>query len=260
MGINLYQNGGANPSVDFVDDSTSKTLFSLKQHGNVSGDHGMNSTLMDDFLGKAIGATWDLQKGSDGATVNFAFNAQIGGAVRATTGAGAGVSYAANGVQIDHALNWRAQNGNLVFETKVKLSAITTIALYVGFTDQLATLEMPMTLSGGTLTTTATDAVGFLFDTAATAATYKICGVANDVDATFQDIGVAPTAATYETLRVEVTAGGSALFFRNGVQVGSLVAGAVTPSIPLTPVVACFTRSAASANVDLDYILCQQLR
>lgn len=260
MGINTLQNGGANPSLDFIDDLTAKTLLQIKQHGTMSGDHGSNVTFMDDFLGKAIGATWDVQKGSDGATANFAFNAATSGNVRATTGAGAGASYAANGVQLDHALNWKAANGNLIFETKVKISAITTIALYAGFTDQLSALEMPMTLSAGSLTTNATDAIGFLFDTAATAATYKICGVANDVDATFQDIGVAPTAATFDTLRIEVSTGGVATFFRNGVQVGTPLAGAVTPSIALTPVIACFTRAAGSATVDVDYVLCQQLR
>lgn len=260
MGINTFQNAGANPSVDFVDDFTSKTLLSIKQHGTMSGDHGTNVTLMDDFLGKAIGSTWDVQKGSDAATVNFAFNAAASGNVRATTGAGAGATYAVNGVQLDHALNWKAANGNLVFETKVKISAITTIALYCGFTDQVASLIMPMTLSAGVLTTTASNAVGFLFDTAATAATYKICGVATDVDATIQDIGVAPTAATFDTLRIEVNSGGAATFFRNSVQVGSQMTGAVTASVALTPVIACFTRAAGSATVDVDYILCQQTR
>lgn len=260
MGIQYVQNGGANPSLDFVDDLTSKTLSSFKQHGTQYSDLGATCTMYDDFLGKAIGATWDVQKGSDGATANFAFLAGNSGIVRATTGAGAGATYAVNGVQLDHALNWKAANGNLVFETKVKISAITTIALYVGFTDQLASLVMPMTLSAGALTTTASNAVGFLFDTAATSATYKICGVATDVDATFQDIGVAPVAATFDTLRIEVNSIGVATFFRNGVQVGTAMTGAVTASVALTPVIACFTRAAGSATVDVDYIICQQTR
>jgi hypothetical protein len=260
MGINIVQVGGANPSLDLIDDLTAKTLASFKQHGTTSGDHGSNVTLMDDFLGKAIGATWGVQKGSDGGTVNFAFLAGTSGIVRATTGAGAGASYAANGVQLDHALNWKAGNGNLVFETKMKISAITTIAFYVGFTDQLSALECPVTLSGTTFTTNATDAVGFLFDTNATTDTIRCVGVANDVDATMQDTGLAPVAATFKTYRVEVSAAGVATFFIDGVQVGTAMTGAVTTTIALTPVIACFTEAAGSATIDVDYILCQQLR
>lgn len=260
MGVNIYQNGGANPSADFVDDLTSKTLLSVKQHGTVGGDLGSNVTLMDDFLGKAIGATWDVQKGSDGATVNFAFSAATSGMVRATMGAGAGASMAANGVQLDHALNWKAANGNLVFEAKVEISAITNVHVYVGFTDQLSALEAPVTLSGTTFTTNATDAVGFLFDTNATTDTIRCVGVANDVDATMQDTGLAFVAATFKTFRIEITVAGAAIFFIDGVQVGTLMTGAVTPTVALTPVVCGFAEAAASRTIDVDYILCQQSR
>lgn len=219
------------------------------------------SVFRDDFTGKAISGLWDVQKGSDGGTVNFAVNAQLGGAVRATTGAGAGASMAVNGVQLETALNWEADKTNLVFEARVRISAITTIALYVGLTDQVAALEMPMTLSGGSLTTNATDAVGFLFDTAATVANIKLCGVANDVDATFQTLtGVAPVAATYANYRINVDKNGGATFFINGLPVGTPMTGAVTKTIPLTPVVACFTRAAGSATVDVDYVYLQQSR
>lgn len=260
MGINIVQNGGANPSLDLVDDLTSKTVFSAKQHGTLLGDLGSVVTMYDDFLGKAIGATWDVQKGSDGSAANFAFNAATSGTVRATTGAGAGGTMAVNGVQLDHALNWVASQGNLVFEAKVKISAITNISVYVGFTDQLAALEAPVTLSGTTFTTNATDAVGFLFDTNATTATIRCVGVANDVDATMQNTGLAYVAATYKTFRIEISSAGVATFYIDGVQVGTGMTGAVTTSIPLTPVVSGFATAAASRTIDVDYILCQQTR
>lgn len=260
MGINTVQNGGANPSVDFVDDLTSKILLSIKQHGTMTGDHGSNVTFMDDFLGKAIGATWGVQKGSDGATANFAFSAAASGNIAATTGAGAGASYAANGVQLDHALNWKAANGNLIFEAKIKISAITAVAIYVGFTDQLSALEMPATLSTTTFTTNATDAVGFLFDTNATTDTIRCVGVANDVDATHQDTGLAYVADTFKTLRIEVDVAGTANFFIDGVKVGTSLTGAVTPSVALTPVIAAFSEAAASRTITADYVLVQQTR
>lgn len=260
MGINFIQKGGANPSLDLVDDLTSKTLTSFKQHGTVSGDHGSTVTFMDDFLGKAIGATWGVQKGSDGAAANFAFSAATSGNILATTGAGAGASYAANGVQLDHALNWVAANGNLVFEAKVKISAITAVAIYVGLTDQLSALEMPVTLSTTTFTTNCTDGVGFLFDTNATTDTIRCVGVANDVDATMQDTGLAYVADTFKTFRIEITSAGVATFYIDGVVVGSAMTGAVTASVALTPVVAAFAEAAASRTVSVDYILLQQTR
>lgn len=222
------------------------------------------ATMYDDFCGKTISTLWGVQKGSDGATVNFAINAALGGTIRATTGAGAGASYAANGVQLDSALNWEADKGGLVMEARLKISAITNVALYVGFTDQVASLIMPMTLSGGSLTTNASNGAGFLFDTAATVANFKICGVATDVDATFQTLtGSAPVAATYMTLRTVITSLGLANFYKDGVYMNSSgvpMTGAVTKTIPLTPVVAAFTRSAASITVDVDYIWVQQTR
>lgn len=260
MGINLVQNGGANPSLDLVDDLTAKTVATFKQRGTILGDLGVTATQYDDFLGKTISGAWDVQKGSDAATVHFAHVADTSGKARATTGAGAGASMAVNGVQLSSGLNWKANQGNLVFEAKVKLSAITNINLFVGFTDQLASLEAPVTLSGTTFTTNATDAVGFLFDTNATTDTIRLVGVANDVDATHQDTGLAPVAATYNTFRVEVSTTGVATFYLDGVKVGTALTGAVTASVALTPVVAGFTESAASATIDVDYIFVQQTR
>lgn len=261
MGINTVQNGGANPSLDFVDDLTSKTLLSVKQHGTIAGDHSTVSTLFDDFLGKAIGATWGVVKGSDGSAVNFAFNAAVDGTVRATTGAGATTTMAVNGVQLDHALNWQANNGNLVFETRVKLAAITTAALFVGFTNQVGTLQMPVNGSGTAngLTFNAVDCVGFLFDTTMTTANWWCTGQANSVPATAVNSGSAPVAATYDKLRVEVDASGNAKFFLNGSLVGTVLL-AVTGNVPLTPVIAGFRRAASSTTVDADFILCQQNR
>lgn len=260
MGVNLVQTTGANPGLDFVDDQSSKVLFSLRTFGSVASDFGSTVTMFDDFLGKAIGATWGVQKGSDGSAVNFAFLAGTSGLIKATTGAGAGATYAVNGVQLDHALNYKANQGNLVFETKLKISAITNVAIFCGFTDQLSALEMPMTLSGTTFTTNATDAVGFLFDTNATTDTIRCMGVANDVDATMQDTGLAYVADTFITFRVEVSALGVANFYINGSKVGSAMTGAVTPTVALTPVIAAFAEAAASRDVTVDYILCQQTR
>lgn len=218
--------------------------------------------LFDDFLGDTIQtALWgNPTKGSDGATVDFAFAAGVNGLLKGTTGAGAGATMAVNGIQIDSQLSYKANSGGLVFECRAKLSAITAVSCFIGLSDQIASLEAPVTLSVVTFTTNATDAVGFLFDTNATTDTIRLVGVANDVDATMQDTSDAWVADTFYTFRIEVTAGGVATFYMNGAKVGTEMAGAVTPTIALTPYVSGFSTAAASRDITLDYILTQSNR
>lgn len=222
-------------------------------------DLGARSRIYDHFDGATISGLWGLAHGSDGSAADFAITAAAGGKVRGTTGAGGTTTMAVNGVQIHSALNWQANKGGLVFSASVAATLITSLALYVGFTDQVAALEMPFTLSAGTLTSNATDGCGFLFDTGATAATVKCVGVANDVDAAVTDTGVALTAATYALFGIEVDTSGNASFWLNGNKVGVL-ASAVTATIPLTPVVAGFRRTGTLTTIDVDHIAVEQDR
>lgn len=216
----------------------------------------------DDFLGPTLSSsTWGVVKGSDGATANFAIlAAQLAGFARATTGAGAGGTMAVNGVQMDSGLNWAASNGGLTFEARVKISAITNISVFVGLTNQVGTLQAPATLAVTTFTFNAADCVGFLFDTSATTVTVRAVGNAASVAPTAIDSALAYVAATFITFRIELTAAGAAKFFINGNQVGSTMAGAVTAATKLSPVVCGFTRTAASATIDVDYIDVEQDR
>lgn len=210
----------------------------------------------DDFTGKTMSTNFTSHKGSDGGCVDFAINAAVNGTIRGTTGAGAGATMAVNGVQVDSGLIWQANQGGLYVEARLKLSQITTIQAFVGFTDQISALEAPVTGAGGgdTFTTNATDAVGFVFDTTMTTKNWWLVGVANDVDATQQNSALAPVAATYATFRVELDALGNATFFYNSKAVGTIMAAAVTKTIPLSIVVESFTRAAGSATVDIDYV------
>lgn len=216
----------------------------------------------DDFIGDVIADQWGVTKGSDAAAVDFAALASgIGGIVRATTGAGAGASMAANGVQLHSFLNWRASTGELAMTARLKMSSIATIAVFVGFTDQIAALEMPIHASGSGngITTNATDAVGFFFDTSMTDDTWWCAGVKADTDATPVNTALAPVADTFQQFRVEVDTAGTATFYINGKTYGT-VANALTTSVALTPVVAAFRRSAASATVDVDFIHVESAR
>lgn len=231
----------------------------------VAGDEGSQVdlpspnrvVLYDDFTGPVLeAAKWAVAHGSDGSCADFAYLAGVNGLIQATTGAGAGASQAANGVELISALQWQSQQGHLIFEAKVALSAITNVALFVGLTDNLS-LEAAITGSGTAdgITTNATDAVGFVFDTSMTTKNFWLTGVANDVDATAQDTGVAPVAATYNTFRIELDKAGTvAKFFLDGKSVGSLMAGALTKTVSLTPCVNAFARAAASRTVTVDYV------
>lgn len=244
----------------------------MSPRGFVAGEHGNQIAFpsptrvvqFDDFLGDTINT--DLYsnptKGSDGATVDFAIVQDISGKLRGTTGAGAGASMAINGIQISGGLNWRASQGGLSMQARVQTAAISTLCYYVGFTDQVSSLEMPFTISGDVITSNATDAVGILYDTAATASTFKLLGVKNDVDTlaleaskSATNLTTAPVAATWVTLRVSLSSAGAASFFIDGLPVGGAnLPNAVSTNIPLAPVVAVFRRSAASTTMDIDYL------
>jgi hypothetical protein len=214
--------------------------------------------MFDDFLGDVLADQWGVRKGSDGACADFAIAAAANGTIAATTGAGAGASMAANGVQLEQSLNWKPSQGNLVFEARVKLDAVTTVALFAGLTDQVAALEMPATLGGSdALTTNFSDGVGFLFDTAADTDDIWLVGVKADTDATKQDSGLAFAADSWRVLRIELDSAGNASFFIDGVQRGTAMANATTASVALTPVIAGFSRAAASRVVTVDYVLVQ---
>ena len=225
--------------------------------------------LFDDFGGAAISNAWGVEKGSDGGAANFAINAALNGTVRGTTGAGAGATMAVNGVQLDYALNFEADSLGLAMQARVKLSAITTIACFVGFTNQIGTLQMPCTGSGAAngLTFNAADCVGMLFDTTMTTKDWWCVGQAGSTPATAQDSGFAPVAATYDIFRINVDGSGNATFWHGNAlaaggatQIGVLMKAAVTKTVPLTPVIAAFRRSAASATLDVDYVYVSNIR
>lgn len=231
--------------------------------GDVQPKNPALMSLLDDFTGNEIdGFKWQSYQGTDSSCQQaIVYADQTNGLIRLTTGADAGATMALNGSQTQSNLNWKANKGGLMCEFTLTLDAITAIALFIGFTDQDSVLEMPFILAAGDiLTSNASDAVGVLFDTAADTDNWWLMGVAADIDATKQNTTVAPVAATAETWRIELSAIGTATFYRNGAVIGTAMTGAVTPSVLQTPVVAAFSRGAASRNIDVDRIMVQQQR
>ena len=233
--------------------------------GFVSGRAGKQRTFgdsntvefFDDFLGDLIKDEWNYVEGTDSATSSAAILAGgIGGQLRITTG-DAGTGLAADMAQLTHDVSqWQASNGGLAIEGRFKLSAISICYCFFGFTD-VGMLEAPIesAASANTLTSNATDAVGFMFDTRMTDDNWWLVGVADDVDATHEDTGSAPVADTFATFRVEINSTGVATFYYNGANVGSAMTGAVTAANDLTPTFAVSKTSvAASMTAEIDYI------
>jgi hypothetical protein len=227
------------------------------RYGNINDDYPDLVRLLDHFLGDVIADQWGTAVGSDPQCVSADVIAgQIGGWARLSTGNDAAASMAVNGTQLHSGLNWEASQGALIIEVRLKISNIADVCVFFGFTDQIASLEMPIesAASANTITTNATNAVGFMFDTSMTDDNWWAVGVAADADATAQDSGTAPAAGTFQRLKIVISPSGSARFYINGSQVGSEMTGAITAATNITPVVAAFSRAAAQKNIDLDYI------
>lgn len=256
MGITL--NPQANGSTEFVGEG--RTLFKLNSDRGGYIAHENFVQLFDDFLGDSLDARWSGAAGSDAQAVAPTISAANGGVMRMTTGDTTTVSESA--VSLTHGLNYKAGNGGLYLKARIKpVTSVADVAYFVGFTDTLATstLEIPITLSGTTLTTTATDAVGFVFDTAATNDYWHCQGVKADTDTALINTSVGPSADTYQDLEIVVDSSGTATFYINGAQVAS-VANAVTTTVSLTPVITAMARTTTSKSLDADYIFINSKR
>lgn len=210
--------------------------------------------IVDHFNSPSIHASYSLNKGSDPQAVNFAVVSGLPSCIRGTTG-DAGTGVAADAVAVAGPLSFRADalTRPMRMACRVKLSAITNVMVFIGFSDVLpaTTLELPVELSAGSTTTNATDAVGLVFDTAATLDNIKSVSVANDVDGTTVDSGVAPVADTFFDVLVEVQPDGTAKTYLNGTLVASHT---IRPTINLCPIIVGCARSTATRDVTIDLL------
>lgn len=249
---------------EFPDDDKASSFTAMDTAELLSTRLRSKHTLVDDFDGNALDDNgWNGRSGSNGNASDPAINADIGGVVRLTTGDSSTTTMAANGSQLERQLCWQADQGGLVFEAMVNISANSDVALFVGFTDQVSSLEMPINASGSDddVTSNASDAVGFLFDTDFDTldSHWLGIGVADDTDAGPKDTEQDVDASTDYRLRIEVDDEGAATFYIDGEEVASLD-DAVSKDTPLTPVVAGFSRTDSTRNIDVDYIYVQQDR
>ena len=208
---------------------------------------GKGVSFFDDFLGDLVGDAWaiDADTGCSGAIL-----AAKVGTLRLTTD-----TTDNDRVTAAHELNWAAELG-LVAEFRVKVDVITAVGMFVGFSDAKAEAAQTQPIEGSGssdgVTTTATDAVGFLFDTDMSTDQWHGIGVKGNTDGTLASSFGAPVAATYQTLRLAVGSDETAYFWVAGEFKGS-VASAVTGTVALTPIVSVQNRSGAARLMDVDY-------
>lgn len=262
MTITLTQNdtGGAS----MVDSVSSRLVANF--FADTGFDPGTASyvTLRDDFLGDVISDQWSAGQGTDGqGAIAVVVAGQHGGVIALTSG-DAGTGYAADASVLTQALNWIPSNGGLFMEARVKcVTSVANICLNVGFSDVLATttVEEPISCSGTTLTTNATDAAVWVYDTAQTTDVFNIQGVKANVDTalTAATGSLAPAADTWVLLGVAIDSSGHATFYHNGVNVGT-VANAVTASVALTPHISYNARTTTSKVLHVDYMRVSALR
>ena len=210
---------------------------------------------MDDFLGDTVLAQYTEVSGSDAEAVQAIQEEQFG-VYQLTSGDVGNTAADLEGVYLS--LEWQADQGALIYETRLHLdAAITTVEICAGFTDDVTTVELPFTNASDTVTAVADDAVMFCFDTGSTTVEWFVNGAAAGIEATgIAAAGVAPAANVYQTLRIEIDDGGAdCRFYIDGSLVGTLTANCVTNTDLLAPGVVISSGGAVASHVvDVDYI------
>ena len=214
--------------------------------------------IFDDFTYRAIAETytpWILNSGTDPQAIDPAISAAEGGVLLMTTGDDTGAT-AVDATQIICHIPVQADSGGLVFETRLHINtAITNVSVFCGLTD-VTTLEEPFTNAADVITSNATDACGFLYDTSATTDEWWMCAVDSDADDSGNAAtGTAPVADTYQVFRVEVSANGNSIkYYIDGTLEGTLTNAGVTETANLYATVIACGDGTASKTVDIDYI------
>lgn len=213
-------------------------------------------TWWDDFLGSTVLAMYTEISGTDGQALQTIVEEQFG--VYQLTSGDVGSDVAADGEGVYLSLEWQADQGSLIFETRLHLDTdVATVDLCVGFTDDVSTVEIQFTNASDTVTAVADDAVMFCYDTNATTDEWWVNGAAGGTEATgIAATGVVPVADIYQTLRIEIDDGGAdCRFYIDGVLVGTLTANCVTNTDLLAPGAIISSGGNAGSNiVDIDYI------
>ncbi len=218
----------------------------------------------DDFLGDEIRGsggtpgTYELNTGDDGVLSVLANQINGVAELSASTGAGGDDEYAFIALP---ELSWSAEQ-NAVIAVRLKIDAITTVKMEVGFTD--VTTDNGAVNVLATPTGTADDCAVWVFDTDDTA--YWQCfGNKAGTEATKIEDGLAPVADTFETMIVALR-DTNAKFLRldangNLTYESAWMTDAITADDALVPWVGLQLRTGSiDRNLNIDYIDVRQRR
>ena len=212
--------------------------------------------VFDDFVGDVLSVEWRTADTGSGSSADAVISAGANGTIVMVTGT-ADNGYSA----LSRELNFQGQL-NCVMAARIKVDDIAAVKMEIGFTDAHDDAGAVNTMA--TYATTATDWVGWVFDTDDTAY-WQATGVDTNTEATKIEDGHAPVAATYETLIVALE-DTTAHFYRldaNGYQTyrSAPMTGACTKDVSLTPWVFVQSReSSDSKTLTVDYIKAWQRR
>lgn len=205
--------------------------------------------LWDDFIGDTLDANlWSSVADTGGTAAAVAVAAGGGHATIITSGTDDHRTDLANEVI------WTPSLGGLFFETRLKVSN-ATCAINAGFSDAKseATSTIGITATGANvMTTTATDAVLWVWDSDLTTDKWLGQGVDTNVDATTV-VGPTTDPTAWTTLAIEITSAGIAHFYHNGLFYGAASA-ATTPSVAHVPYIALQNRAASARTLTIDYV------
>ena len=212
--------------------------------------------VFDDFLGDVLDVEWRTADTGSGSSADAVISAGANGTIVMVTGT-ADNGYSA----LSRELNFQGQL-NCVMAARIKVDDIAAVKMEIGFTDAHDDAGAVNTLA--TYSTTATDWVGWIFDTDDTAY-WQATGVDTNTEATKIEPSIAPVAATYETLIVALE-DTTAHFYRldaNGYQTyrSAPMTGACSKDVSLTPWVFVQSReSSDSKTLTVDYVKAWQRR
>ena len=219
--------------------------------------------LLEDFEGTwAIGDAgpadkWLTTKGSGTSTaVATTVAAALCGEVTLKSASDDGATSANMSAFTSVGLAYKANQGGLAVEARIKLDVVATGYIFVGFTDALSTtVNAPIFLVAADIDSDAANACGVCYDADGTTKQFFHGGVKANTDTVPVYSGTLPVAGTYFTVRAEVSAAGAIRGYVNGVPIGTgPVANSVTITTALTPAIIVGNRSAAQVIATIDYI------
>lgn len=213
----------------------------------------------DDFKGDTLDGKYQSTASGTGAVAAATNDGAENGECRLVTGTD-------NGGRSDLSLgrHYYGQN-NAIIAVRLKVSAITSVKIEVGFTDVISGTDAGAVATKATPTFNATDCAVWILDTTNNANWEGVATPTGDTNpATTVAAGRAPVAATFETMMVALV--DNVVYYmafdaNDNLNYGPTAqTGGPSSDVLLTPWVFVQARNTTSKNLDIDYMRVWQRR